>query len=160
MFGSDMRHGPLPGESNDKHQQQRSDKALAHSLASIPAGLEVVPTNDKQSHQAEKETVQPLPEAISQDGKEVSYMSAPPYEAVAPVEARHADRRTCGLKPRYLWAIIASLVLALALAVGLGSGLGTRESRESSTCDPCMHPRRVIVGISNTWQLSSAQQIQ
>ena len=145
MFRSDLHRGSVPSGSDDKHLQTWPDKAAAHSLASIPAGLEVVPTSDKHSHQAEKETVQSVPEAISQNGKEVSYMSVPPYETLALSEARRPDRRICGLKTRYLWAIVVSLVPALALTVGLGAGLGTRKSRKSQTCDSCMHPCRAIV---------------
>jgi hypothetical protein len=150
MFKSDLHHGSVPGGFDDKHLQIRSDSALAHSLSSIPAGLDVVPTNDKHSHQAEKETVQSVPEAISQDEKEVSYMSAPPYEALALSEARRPHRRTCGLKSRYLWAVIVSLVLALALTVGPGAGLGIRKARKSQTCNPCMHSGRAVIGISDT----------
>jgi len=134
-----MRHESLPGQSDDKHQQVRADKALADSLSSMPAGLEVVPTNDKHFHQAEKETAQALPEAISQDGKEVVEFWAPPYETLAAPEAPHAERRRCGLKPRYFWAMSASLVLALALVVGLASGLGLKRSRKHSTCDSCTY---------------------
>jgi len=139
MSGSDLYPGLLSDGSDNKHQQVRADKALADSLASMPAGLEVVPTNDKHFHQAEKETVQALPEAISQDGKEVSEFWAPPYETLASSETPQTERRTCGLKPRYFWAMIASLMLALALVVGLASGLGVRRSQKASTCDSCMH---------------------
>lgn len=141
MFESDLRHGSMSGQSDDKHQQVRADKALAHSLASMPAGLEVVTTHHTQFQQAEKETVQVLPEAISQDGKEVSSTLAPPYKGPVSSESRQAERRRCGLKPRHFWTIAASLVIILAVVVGLGSGLGTRRSRKSSDCDPCMHPR-------------------
>jgi hypothetical protein len=141
MFGSVPHHGAPSGESDDKHQQERVDKALADSLASMPAGLEVVPTNDKHFHQAEKETVQTLPEAISQDGKEVLENTwAPPHKTIALSEAPLAERRRCGLKPRYFWAVITSSILALALVVGLASGLGVKRSRKASTCDSCMHP--------------------
>ena len=154
MKRSGPHHGTPSGESDNKHQQVRADKALADSLASMPAGLEVVPTNDKHFHQAKKETVQALPEAISQDGKEVSSIWAPPYKAPVSSETRQAKRRRCGLKPRYFWTIAASLVIILAVVVGLASGLGTRRSRKSSDCDPCMYPWLAIVGISDTQQLS------
>lgn len=154
MFGSDLHRGSMSGESDDKHQQIQADKALAHSLASMPAGLEVVTTHHTQFQQAEKETVQVLPEAISQDGKEVSSILAPPHKTLTPSEHGQAERRRCGLKPRYFWATVTSLVVMLALIIGLGSGLGTRRSRKSSGCDPCMHTRWAIVGISDTQQLS------
>ncbi|KAM0708981.1 hypothetical protein Q7P35_003017 [Cladosporium inversicolor] len=136
MFGSHVLHGLPSGESDDKHQQVQADKALAHSLASMPAGLEVVPRHHTHFQQAEKEIVQELPEAISQDGKEVLGILAPPHKILAPSETRQAERRRCGLKPRYFYATMASLVVVLALIVGLGSGLGTRRSRVSSNCDP------------------------
>lgn len=154
MFGSHVLHGLPSGESDDKHQQVQADKALAHSLASMPAGLEVVPRHHTHFQQAEKEIVQELPEAISQDGKEVLGILAPPHKILAPSETRQAERRRCGLKPRYFYATMASLVVVLALIVGLGSGLGTRRSRVSSNCDPCMHPQWETVGISDTQQLS------
>lgn len=154
MFRSDLHRGSVPSGSDDKHLQTWPDKAAAHSLASIPAGLEVVPTSDKHSHQAEKETVQSVPEAISQDGKEVSSISAPPHKTWVPSETRQAERRRCGLKLRHFWVAVTSLVVVLALIVGLGSGLGTRRSRMSSVCDPCMQPRWATVGISDTRQLS------
>ena len=160
MNRSGPHHGTPSGESDNKHQQVRADKALAYSLASMPAGLEVVPTNDKHFHQAEKETVQVLPEAISQDEKEVTETYAPPYETLAPPEAPDAGRRRCDLKPRYFWSMIASLVLALGLIVGLASGLGVRRSRKSSTCDSCMHHVWAFLGISDTLQLSSVQRIR
>lgn len=145
MFRSVSHHGAPTDESDDKHEQGRTDQALVDSLASIPAGLEVVPSNDKHFYQAEKETVQVLPEAISQDGKEVSEIWAPPHEALALPEAPRAERRRCGLAPRYFWAVTASLVLALALAVGLASGLGVRRSRKPSTCDSCMHHAWAVI---------------
>ena len=154
MLESDLRHGSMSGESGDKHQQVRADKALAHSLATMPAGLEVVTAHHTPFQKAEKETVQELPEAISQDGKEVSSIWAPPYKAPVSSETRQAERRRCGLKPRYFWTIAASLVIILAVVVGLASGLGTRRSRKSSDCDPCMYPWLAIVGISDTQQLS------
>jgi hypothetical protein len=141
MLKSDVRHGSAPGESDDKYQQTKNDRTLAHSLATIPAGLEVVPADGKQFEQVEKEAVQAEPEAIPRDGKEEPEISAPPYEAFASSERPHAERRRCGLKPGFFWATIAFLVLALALIVGLGSGLGARRSRKSSTCDSCMYPR-------------------
>lgn len=150
MNRSGPHAGTPSGESDNKHQQVRADKALADSLASMPAGLEVVPINDKHFHQAEKETVQALPEAISQDGKQVSETWAPPYETLALPETPQAERRKCGLKPRYFWAMIAFMVLALALIVGLASGLGVRRSQKSSTCDSCMHHGQAILGISDT----------
>jgi hypothetical protein len=71
MFSS-IPHPEAPkGESDDKHEQIRADKALADTLASMPAGLEVVPADDKHFHHTAKETVQALPEAISQDGEDV-----------------------------------------------------------------------------------------
>lgn len=160
MFSSVPHPGVPSGESDDKHQQVWADKALADTLASMPAGLEVVPTDDKHFHQAEKETVQALPEAISQDGKEVTEHWAPPYETLAPSEAPPAERRRCGLKPRYFWAMITSLVLVLALVVGLASGLGVKRSRKTSNCDSCMHHGWAIVGMSDILQLSLAQQIR
>jgi hypothetical protein len=149
MFSSVARPRAPSGESDDKHQQVRADKALADTLASMSAGPEVVPTDDKHFHQAEKETVQALPEAISKDEKEVSEAWAPPYETLALSEARHAEHRKCGLKPRYFWAVTAFLVLALALIVGLASGLGVRRSRKPSNCDSCMHPQRAGFSISD-----------
>lgn len=139
MFGSDVRHGPLSGEADNKHPQVRADKALAHSLASIPAGLEAVTTHHTHFQQAEKETAQALPEAISQDGKEAMSIVAPPHNDIAFPGAPRAERRACGLKRRIFWSMCASLVLALALIVGLASGLGVSRSRGSSNCDSCMH---------------------
>lgn len=150
MIGSDVGHGSLSGGSDDKHQRAWTDKAFPHSLASMPAGLEVVPANDKHFQQAEKETVQAAPEAISQDGKEVASISAPPYETLMPLEDRRAERRTCGLKSRLFWALIATLVVALALVVGLAGGLGVRRSRRSPSCDSCMTPHWAFTGASNT----------
>lgn len=154
MSRSVPHHATPLGESYHKHQQVRVDEALADSLASMPAGLEVVPTHDKQSHQAEKETAQALPEAISQDGKEVSEVWAPTYETLDLPQTPQAEHRKCGLKPRYFWATIASLVLALALIVGLSSGLGVRRSRKASTCDSCMHHECVVLDMSDPLQLS------
>jgi hypothetical protein len=94
MFKSDAGHGPLSGEIlNDKRHRI---PAFPHSLASIPAGLEVVPTNDRQTQHAEKETVSDLPEAISQAEKEVSDTWA--YGVPTPVQDRPPKRRICGLK--------------------------------------------------------------
>lgn len=138
MFESDVSHGPLPGGPDDKHQRVWTQKAFPHSLASMPAGLEVVPTNDKHFQQAEKETVQAAPEVISQDGKEVSSISAPTYNTLPPLQARPAERRSCGLKPRFFWAVVAAFVVVLALIAGLGGGLGARRSRRSPNCDSCM----------------------
>lgn len=154
MPGSDLYLGSLSHRSDDKHQQVRADKALADSLASMPAGLEVVPTKDEQFHQAEKETVQALPEAISQDGKEVSGIWAPRCETRTLSEAPHAERVRCGLRPRHFWAMITSLVLALALVVGLASGLGVKRSKKPSTCDSCKHYGWAVLDISDTLQLS------
>lgn len=153
MPGSDLYLGSLSHRCDDKHQQVRADKALVDSLASMPAGLEVVPTNDKHFHQAEKETVQALPEAISQDGKEVSEIWAPQCETRTLSEAPHTERVRCGLKPRHFWAMIASLVLALALVVGLASGLGVKRSRKPSTCDSCKHHGWTVLYISDTLTL-------
>lgn len=115
-----------------------ADKAFPLSLALIPAGLEVVPSSDKHIQQAEKETAQTLPEAISQDGKEVSDIWPAPHESVVPPPDRQVERRLCGLKPKLFWAVTTASIIALALIVGLAAGLGLRKSRTSSSCDPCM----------------------
>lgn len=139
MFGSDKNPASLPSESHDKHQQVPADKAFPLSLALISAGLEVVPSSDKHVQHTEKETVQALPEAISQDGKEVSDIWTAPQESVASPPDDQAERRTCGLKPRVFWAVTTSTIIALALVVGLAAGLGLKKSRTSSSCDPCIY---------------------
>lgn len=151
MFKSDTGHGPLSGEPHDKLQHTQADSAFPHSLVSIPAGLEVVPTDHKQFQQPEKETVQELPEAISQAEKEASEIWAPSYGAPAPLHEGLAERRTCGLKRKVLWIVLVvlSLVIALALIIGLGAGLGLRKSRTSSSCDPCMCRRGLVVDIAD-----------
>lgn len=86
----------------------------------------VVTTNHTHFQQAQKETVQVLPQAISQDGKEKTSMLAPPHSNNALSEATRAERRICGLRRRIFWVTFASLVLALAPTVGLASGLGVK----------------------------------
>ena len=107
----------------------------------MPAGLKAVPANNEHFRQAEKETAQALPEAISQDWKGVSEIWTPPYKTPAPLEPRQAERRTFGLKRRTFRVTFASLVLILALVVGVGSGLGVKRSRKAGTCDSGTHPR-------------------
>lgn len=140
MFKSDPNHPAVAPESHDKRQQVPADKAFPLSLALIPAGLEVVTESDKHLHQGEKETAQALPEAISQDGKEVSDVWAERPAAVTPVSNHPVERRMCDLKPRSFWAIVASSFIIVALVIGLAAGLALRKSRTSSSCDPCMNP--------------------
>jgi hypothetical protein len=129
MFKSDACHGPLSGKILDDKRHQIPETAFPYSLASMPASLEVVPTNDKQTQHAEKETVSDLPEAISQAEKEVSDTWA--YGVPTPSQDRPPKRRICGLKRKLFWIIVVAgpLVLALALIVGLGAGLGLRKPR-------------------------------
>jgi hypothetical protein len=147
MFRSDAGHGPLSGEILDDKRQQIP--AFPHSLASIPAGLEVVPTNDKQTQEPEKETVSDLPEAISQAEKEVSDTWA--YAVPIPSQDRPPKRRICGLKRKFFWIIVVAgpLVLGLALIVGLGAGLGLRKPRKSASCDSCMFPCSEVADMAN-----------
>lgn len=123
-------------ESLDQSPRSFTDATFADSLASIPAGLEVVPTNDKQTQQSEKEAVQAEPEAICQADKEVSNVWATAHGPfAAPQEQGITTRRICGLRRRFFWTFIATLVVALALIVGLGGGLGARRSRAEASCD-------------------------
>lgn len=126
-------------ESLDPSPRSGTDATYAHSLASIPAGLEVVPTNDKQIQHSEKEAVQAEPEAISQADKEVSNVWATSHGPfVPPQEQGIAIRRICGLRRRFFWGFVATLVVALAVIVGLGGGLGVRKSRAEASCDSGM----------------------
>lgn len=126
----------------DQSPKSATDTTFAYSLASISAGLEVVPPSDKQTQQSEKETVQPLPEAISHADKEVYHNWATGHGhvvAAQDAEERITKRRICGLSRRFFWIFIATLVVALALIVGLGGGLGARRSRTAASCDSCMY---------------------
>lgn len=130
MFKSNPKPASLPSESHDKHQQVPADKdkAFPLSLTLLPAGLEVVPSSEKHVHEGEKEKAQALPEAISQEGKEVSATWTEQPAAVAPLPDQSGQRRMCGLKPRFFWTIVASSIIAVALIIGLAVGLVLRKS--------------------------------
>jgi len=111
---------------------------------SIESGLEVAPASEhdkqyvKPANHGDKEVIsQDEKEVVTQDDKEVvapSNLTNPPVHTSS--DPTRQNRKLCGLRRRFFWALVAALLLLIALGVGLGVGLGMRNSQDSSDSTP------------------------
>lgn len=113
----------------DEKRQHCHDRDLPHSLALLPADLEVaIPSSSEKEVYIEEK--QPVPADIercqsaaeSTPEKEVLETPVTSDGWHAPWSGRSMPKRICGLRAKVFWILLVSAVVVFCLGIGIGMG--------------------------------------
>jgi hypothetical protein len=114
---------------DDEDSDEHHNGHIPHSLAALPAGLEVALPypSDKEVYIEEKQPVHAYKEncQISNDGsseKQVCETPVAPDGWHAPWKGRSMPARICGMRAKVFWILLASAVIVFGLGIGIGMG--------------------------------------
>jgi hypothetical protein len=118
---------------DEKRQPLRDDDHFGdqspHSLASLPAGLEVANpfSSDKEVYIEEKQPVQAYKESCqisneSASEKQVCETPVSPDGWHAPWSGQSMPKRIFGMRAKVFWILVASAVIVFGLGIGIGMG--------------------------------------
>jgi hypothetical protein len=131
------RNAPDPRFTHDHDDEKRQvlrnndhfDEQVPHSLASLPAGLEVANpfSSDKEVYIEEKQPVQAYKEScqLSSDGsseKQVCETPVTPDGWHAPWSGQSMPKRIFGMRAKVFWILLVSAVIVFGLGIGIGMG--------------------------------------
>jgi hypothetical protein len=118
---------------DEKRQPLRDDDHFGdqspHSLASLPAGLEVANpfSSDKEVYIEEKQPVQAYKESCqisneSASEKQVCETPVSPDGWHAPWSGQSMPKRIFGMRAKVFWILLVSAVIVFGLGIGIGMG--------------------------------------
>jgi hypothetical protein len=122
---NDEKRQPMHENENQTHR----DDHIPHSLASLPAGLEVANpfSSDKEVYIEEKQPVQADKESRhfateSSSEKELCETPVSPDGWHAPWSGQSMPKRIFGMRAKVFWILLVSAVIVFGLGIGIGMG--------------------------------------